>query len=159
VASEPTVRQVGQRGGNVVLDVYVLNQRVGALLDAVLREQGVTPAEYAVYSQLGIAASTPSELTARLGVKASTLSGTLAVLHGRGHTRKVTDPADRRSYRLELTDSGRATLEACRPLFRRALRRVNRQLAETTGTDVDSIRRLLAGIDAALARAQARGGR
>lgn len=44
---------------------FVLHQQIGALLDDALTGTGVRPAEYAVYSQLGIDAMTPRELTAR----------------------------------------------------------------------------------------------
>lgn len=62
---ERTARQVGAPDGNLVLDLFVLHQRIGALLDDALAGTGVRPAEYAVYSQLGIDAMTPRELTAR----------------------------------------------------------------------------------------------
>jgi DNA-binding MarR family transcriptional regulator len=112
--------QLGAPEGNLVLDVYVLNQRIGALLDTALASTGVTPAEYAVYSQLGSGPLTPGELSARLGVRRSTLSGHLATLDRRGHTRRLTQEQDKRSYRLELTTTGERQLERCRPMFRRA---------------------------------------
>lgn len=101
--SVPATRQVGQPGGNFVLDLYALNQRIGVLLESVLAGQGMTAAEYAVYGQLDVAPMTPTQLSQRLGVRASALSGHLAVLQRRGHTRRAVDTSDRRSYRLELT--------------------------------------------------------
>ena len=142
-----TSRQVGQPGGNVVLDVFVLNQRIGTLLESALAGHGITPSEYAVYSQLDVAPMTPSELSRRLGVKASTLSGHLNALQRRGHTDRVVDPNDRRSYRLELTTEGRQLLKQCQPLFRRAVQRLNRRL----DLDVADVRAVLAAIDEAAA--------
>lgn len=144
-----TQRQVGAPGGNIVLDLYVLNQRIGELLESVLAHRGVTPAEYAVYSQLGISALTPSELNRRLGLKASTLSGHLAALRRRGHTRQITDAADRRSYRVELTPAGHQCLQTCRPLFRDALDRLHGNLE----LDLADVRRMLAAIDSAAQQA------
>lgn len=144
-----TQRQVGRSGGNILLDLYVLDQRIGELLESVLAGRGVTPPEYAVYSQLGFAALTPSELSERLGVKASTLSGHLATLRRRGHTRRVTDTADRRSHRVELTTTGRDCLEDCRPRFREALDRLSAHL----DLDHSEVRRMLAAIDTAAYRA------
>ncbi|HEY7044022.1 MAG TPA: MarR family transcriptional regulator [Nocardioidaceae bacterium] len=143
-----TSRQVGQPGGNVVLDVFVLNQRIGALLESVLAGHGITPPEYAVYSQLDVAPLTPSQLSRRLGVKASTLSGHLNALQRRGHTERVVDPQDRRSYRLELTTDGRQLLKQCQPLIRQVVQRLNRRLE----ADVADVRAVLAAIDEAAAQ-------
>lgn len=119
---ERSARQVGVADGNVVLDLFVLDQRIGELLEAALDGTGVRPAEFAVYSQLGIDVMTPRELTARLGVTPSTLTGHLAALERRADIRRVTDPEDRRRHRLELTDSGRRRLAECRERFALALR-------------------------------------
>ena len=149
VDSERILRQVGVPDGNVVLDLFVLHQRVGDLMEAALRGTDVRPAEFAVYSQLGIASLTPRELSARLGVTASTLTGHLAALARRGHTRKKDEPSDRRSYRLEPTPAGRAALEECRREFRIALAALERQL----DVDPEQVRRVLATVDRAADRA------
>jgi DNA-binding MarR family transcriptional regulator len=145
----PAQRQVGAAQGNLVLDLFVLNQRIGALLDAALAPTGVRPTEYAVYSQLGLGAMTPSLLCERLGVSRSTMTGILATLQRRGDTERLPDPADRRSYRVALTESGLARLEDCRPRFRTALRRLGRNL----DADPEEVRRLLARVDRAAERA------
>jgi DNA-binding MarR family transcriptional regulator len=145
----PARRQVGAAYGNLVLDLFVLNQRIGALLDAALGPTGVRPSEYAVYSQLGLGAMTPSLLCERLGVSRSTMTGILATLQRRGDTERLPDPADRRSYRVALTDSGRGRLEECRPRFRTALERLARNLE----ADQDEVRRLLARVDQAAEKA------
>jgi DNA-binding MarR family transcriptional regulator len=144
-----TGRQVGVADGNLVLDLFVLNQRIGGLLDAALHGTGVRPAEYAVYSQLGIDAMTPRELSARLGVTASTLTGHLAAIERRGHLAREVDARDRRSHRLVLTAAGRRTLEESRKRFSGALAALH---AEFDG-DVGEARDLLARIDRAAERA------
>ena len=141
-------RQVGVDDGNLVLDLFVLQQRIGALLDAALDGTGVRPAEYAVYSQLGIAPMTPRVLTARLGVTASTLTGHLAAIERRGHLRREVDPQDRRSRRLVLTDSGRATLAECRRRFGAAVRALYAEVR----IDVPATREALREIDRAAER-------
>lgn len=138
-------RQIGSADGNLLLDLHVLDQRIGDLIEAALVGTGVTPAEFAVYSQLGIAAMTPRQLSRRLGVKRSTLTGHLATLTRRGHLSRTANPTDARSYRIELTDAGRACLERCRPAFRRALV----LLHDALGQDPDRIRAVLAEVDAA----------
>lgn len=138
-------RQVGAEDGNLVLDLFVLEQRIGALLEVALGPTGVRPAEYAVYSQLRHGPMSPSLLCARLGVTRSTMTGHLAALHRRGDTTREPDPADGRSYRVALTESGRARLEECRPRFRAALRRLEANLQ----VEAHEARRLLALIDRA----------
>jgi DNA-binding MarR family transcriptional regulator len=145
VDPERSRRQVGVEDGNLVLDLFVLHQRIGALLEQALRGTGVRPAEYAVYSQLGIDAMTPRLLSDRLGVTASTLTGHLAAIERRGHLRRDTDPDDRRSHLLTLTASGRATLEACRTRFRAAVEALYAGL----DVDVDQARAILRDIDRA----------
>lgn len=143
--------QVGRPGGTIALDVYVLSQRIGALLDAALAPVEITPAEYAVYGQLGQRSLTPKEIAGLLGLKASTLSGYLGAMQRRGHARRVPREGDRRSYQVELTSSGRDCLEKSRPLFRRALGSVVHHLDR----DVEEVRRTLAEIDAAVSKALA----
>jgi DNA-binding MarR family transcriptional regulator len=153
VDSERNARQVGVPDGNLVLDLFVLQQRIGDLLDAALRGTGVRPAEYAVYSQLGIDAMTPRELTARLGVTASTLTGHLASIERRGHLVREVDAHDRRSHRLELTDEGRRVLEACRQRFAAA---VDALYAGLDRDDIARARHLLVEVDRAAADAACR---
>jgi DNA-binding MarR family transcriptional regulator len=140
-------RQVGAADGNVVLDLFVLQQRIGELMELALDGTGVRPAEYAVYSQLGIATMTPRELAARLGFTPSTMTGHLAALERRGHVRKVPHPADRRSYRVELTRAGRSTLARCRGGFRSMLA----MLEQSLSPEVSEIRAALVQLDAAAA--------
>lgn len=144
-----TARQVGVADGNVVLDLFVLQQRIGELMEAALRGTGVRPAEYALYSQLGIATMTPRDLGARLGVTPSTLTGHLAALERRGHVERTANPADGRSSVLGLTTEGRATLTACRRGFRRMLA----TLEEALPVPADTVRATLLQVDAAAASA------
>ncbi len=142
-------RQVGVADGNVVLDLFVLQQRIGELMEAALAGTGVRPAEYAVYSQLGIAAMTPRELGARLGVTPSTLTGHLAALERRGHVERTANPADGRSSLVGLTREGRATLTRCRRGFRRMLAAFESALPMPP----DELRATLLAVDAAAASA------
>ena len=141
-------RQVGASDGNVLLDLFVLQQRIGELMEVALAGTGVRPAEYAVYSQLGIAAMTPRELGARLGVTPSTLTGHLAALERRGHARRTPNPDDGRSARIELTEEGRTTLAAGRLGFRTVLRAFELELP----TAAAAVRDLLRELDAAAER-------
>lgn len=153
MTGDRSARQVGVADGNLVLDLFVLQQRIGALLDGALAGTGVRPAEYAVYSQLAIDAMTPRELTARLGVTPSTLTGHLAAIEGRGHLRRETDADDRRSRRLVLTAEGRRVREECRQLFKAAVDSLYAELQ----VDADRARDILREIDRAAERVIAGG--
>jgi len=49
-----------------------------------------------------------SQLSQRTGTRSSTLTGVLDRLENRGYLRRELDPADRRSFRLPLTEAGQA---------------------------------------------------
>ncbi|MEO7069779.1 MAG: MarR family transcriptional regulator [Nostocoides sp.] len=142
-------RVVGTADGNILLDLFVVEQRVGQLLDAALTGTGVRAAEYAVFSQLGAAALTPGELGARLGTTKSTLAGHLTALERRGLLCRRPHPADGRSHLLELTAGGRRTLEQCRARFRATLAVFESELQHPPA----AARVMLLDVDEALARA------
>jgi DNA-binding MarR family transcriptional regulator len=140
-----TDRQLAVPDGNLILDLYVLQQRVGEFMEVALAGTGVRPAEFAVYSQLGLNPMTPREISLRLGVTASTLSGILAAIERRGDVGRTPNPDDGRSYRVELTAPGRARLSRCRTAFREALGALDDALTEPA----DELRASLLSIDEA----------
>lgn len=142
-------RQIGSAGGNLVLDLFVLQQRIGELMAAALEGTGVRPAEYAVYSQLGDGIATARDLTLALGLTPSTLTGHLAAIERRGHLQRAANPSDGRSHVLALTPAGDKARERCRRAFAAMLRRLDDELEIETG----DVRRMLAQVDAAAMRA------
>src|ERR1044072_731745 len=66
--SVATDRQLAVPGGNLILHLFVLQQRVGEFMEVALRGTDVRPSEFAVYSQLGESAMTPREISLRLGL-------------------------------------------------------------------------------------------
>jgi DNA-binding MarR family transcriptional regulator len=118
----------GGRGGNVALDLFVLSQHLGELLDKALGESGLSPAQYAVYSQVASGSSSPKALLKALGLKPATLSGYLNAMQARGDLARAADPADRRAHVVSLTASGARRHVAARQAFRRVLDAVNEQL-------------------------------
>lgn len=142
---------VDQPGGNLTLDLFVLEQRLGSYLEAALAGVGVTPAQYAVYSQLASGATTPGSLMEILGLRAGTLSGYLAAMERRGDLSRVRNPADGRSALLTLTEQGQERRRACRLRMARAVRLLDRHLG---GPDrVTALRRDLGRVHAGLANA------
>ena len=143
-----------QRGGNVALDLFVVDQHLGSLVDATLAEAGLTGNLYAVYSQLAQGPRTPGQLSETLGVRPTTLSGYLATMAGSGHVSRTRNEHDGRSSVLALTDAGHAKVRECRPLMQRALKTLNAGIG--SADDVQAARAVLARIDDAIQEAHGR---
>jgi DNA-binding MarR family transcriptional regulator len=139
---------VDQRGGNVALDLFVVDQHLGSLIDATLADAGITGSLYAVYSQLAQGPRTPRQLSETLGVRPTTLSGYLATMAGWGHVSRSRNEHDGRSSVLALTDAGHAMVRECRPLMQRAIKTLNAELG--SADDVHAARAMIARIDDAI---------
>ena len=137
-----------QRGGNLALDLFVLDQHLGQLVDAALQPTGLTGALYAVYSQLAARSQTPGQLTESLGVRPTTLSGYLSTMERRGHLSRVRHESDGRSRVLVLTPEGRRQWADAGPHFRRAIQDLDRRIGDAA--DVDALRRQLGRLDTAI---------
>jgi DNA-binding MarR family transcriptional regulator len=147
----PTPFVVDQPGGNVALDLFVLDQHLGMVLDTALVPTGVTASAYAVYGQLAQGPTTPSRLSETLGIRPTTLSGHLATMQKAGHVTRVRNERDGRSWFLELTDAGRAKTEECRQVVGRVVRSVNSALG--SADEVREVREVLARLDRAVVAA------
>lgn len=145
---------VEQRGANLALDLFVVDQHLGSLMDASLAGTGVTGTLFAVYSQLAVGPRTPGQLSEVLGIRPTTLSGYLATMASSGHTARVRNERDGRSFLVSITETGQAKVRECRPLVRRAFRTVNAAIGSSA--EVDAARELLARIDGAIQQAQGR---
>jgi DNA-binding MarR family transcriptional regulator len=78
-------------------------------LSAALTDLNLTAAEINVLANLaGRGALNVRELSTGTGTRSSTLTGVLDRLESRGYLSRELDPADRRSFRLPLTEAGRA---------------------------------------------------
>ena len=132
-----------------MLDLFLLGQRIGELMELALEGTETRPSEYAVYSQLAIGPMTPRELSARLGLTPSTLTGHLDALARRQHVSRTPNPRDGRSYRVELTADGLAEFERCREGFRRMLTTLRGELP----VPETEVRAVLSMIDEAAVRA------
>ena len=139
---------VDQPGGNVTLDLFVLDQHLGMVLDAALLPAGVTASAYAVYGQLARGPLTPGQLSDTLGLRRTTLSGHLATMQRSGHVSRVRNERDGRSWLLELTDAGRAKAEECRRVVSGVVRSVDAALG--SAEEVRQVREVLARLDRAL---------
>ena len=103
---------------NVLFGVWLVCRSTTDLLDSALRPSGLDADEFAVYSLLiSTDAVTPSALAKWMAAPATTVSSYVKRMEGRGHIERVANPADRRSYRLRLTDAGRQSHQAAAALF------------------------------------------
>jgi len=77
-------------------------------LSAALSDLNLSAAEINALANLGEGGTlSVRQLSDRTGTRASTLTGLLDRLENRGYLVREVDPADRRSFRLPLTDQGR----------------------------------------------------
>jgi DNA-binding MarR family transcriptional regulator len=142
-----------ERRISLPFDLFALSSRVGAYLDRALEGTGLRPVEYAVYSlMLEAGPRTPSELAAALGVPPSTMSGYIRPMLERGHAKRIPNPSDGRSFRVVLTDRGRAVQRQVQPAFSQADRAIIAELDRP----LDEVRATLALIADAIERAAAR---
>lgn len=100
------------------------------VLSAALSDLNLSAAEINALANLGEDGTlSVRRLSERTGTRASTLTGLLDRLENRGYLVREVDPADRRSFRLPLTDQGREVaaraLAAIADLERAALARLD----------------------------------
>jgi DNA-binding MarR family transcriptional regulator len=78
-------------------------------LSAALADLNLSAAEINALANLGDDGTlSVRQLSERTGTRASTLTGLLDRLENRGYLSRELDPADRRSFRLPLTETGQA---------------------------------------------------
>jgi MarR family transcriptional regulator, organic hydroperoxide resistance regulator len=99
-------------------------------LGAALADLNLNAAEINTLANLGGGGTVNvRELSERTGTRSSTLTGVLDRLENRGYLTRELDPADRRSFRLPLTEAGQAVagrvLAAVAELERQALGRLS----------------------------------
>ncbi len=101
---------------NAVRTADLVFDRIGRLL----RPLGVSSAGGLVLGLLrDHGTMSPSEIGDRLIVTRATVTGLLDSLERRGYVRRVPNPRDRRSLRVELTDSGQDVVGEVRRLIHR----------------------------------------
>jgi len=127
-------------GYTVLFDVWVVANSTRALLDRTLRPSGLSAEDFALYSAIrregGV---TPTELSSLMALPPTTVSSIVTRLQRRGHVRRSPNPADARSYRIQLTPSGQAAHTAAAELFTPVLARVQAALSIPPGQARDAL--------------------
>ena len=140
------------RGISLLFDVFVVHQRVRALLARALSDAELRADEYAVYSVLFERGSlTPTQLAASLAMPVTTTLDYLRVMMGRGHLRRAKNPADGRSYTVSLTIEGVSTHRRTNAAWNVAVRRLEGALS----MPVPQVRAALQALDDAAGAALA----
>lgn len=117
--------------GNVLFDVWLVSRAVTALIDDAVSESGLDADEFAVYSLLASSDElTPSDLVHWMAAPTTTVSSYVKRFEKRGHVRRVKNPDDGRSYRLQLTAAGRRAHKQAGELFLPVLDRVSEQIGK-----------------------------
>jgi DNA-binding MarR family transcriptional regulator len=112
---------------------------------AVLAAAGITTAQAgALYAVASARTPTQRELGATLGLGEAAVTGLVGRLERRGLVRRETDPEDRRTRRLALTDEGNDVLAAIEP----ARRALNARIVDALGDDADRVAAALARLAA-----------
>jgi len=125
-------RLPGAAGGlpGVVLALQKTTHHTLHALSVALADLSLNVAEINALANLGDGGTVNvRQLSDRTGTRASTLTGVLDRLENRGYLTRELDPADRRSFRLPLTEAGQAVagrvLAAVADLERDALARLS----------------------------------
>jgi DNA-binding MarR family transcriptional regulator len=114
---------------SLLFDVFVLGQRARALTADAMRDAGLRPDEYAVYSVVFEEGRvTLTELTRRLGVPLTTAADHVRNILARRHVRGLPHPTDGRASLLTLTASGLRAHRRAAAAFERAHREVSARL-------------------------------
>lgn len=143
------------RGISLLFDVFVVNQRLRALLGRALSGCELRADEYAVYSVLfGRGPLTPTQLAATLAMPVTTTLDYLRVMTRRGHVRRTRNPADGRSYTVSLTGDGLSAHQRTNAEWNVAVRR----LEEALSIPVPQVRAALQALDDAAGAALAQFG-
>jgi DNA-binding MarR family transcriptional regulator len=143
-------------GPTILLDLFLTNQRRKRMVEAALAQTELPPEDYPVYVLVGAEGPwTPTGLARRMEMPLSTMLFRLGRLERRGHSERVPNPGDRRSYLIRLTEAGERLLGEARPAFRDYAEAVEGRL----GSDrVASLRAALGELrDAVNAELEARG--
>ena len=138
---------------SLLFELYAASRAAGELVSVALADAPLTPEEYAVYSVLfDEGPHAPTELARRTGMPPTSMSHFVRAMFDRGHAERAPSPADRRSYRIVLTEAGLAAHATASAAFSEADARFVGALA----ADEEEARAILRGIGRAATVARER---
>jgi DNA-binding MarR family transcriptional regulator len=123
--------EVRDENVDVTFTVWLTYRATADLVDATLAPAGLDGDEFAIYSVLAASPSiTPTELARWMAAPPTTVSSYVKRFEARGHVQREPNPADRRSYRIKLTPTGRKAYRVAAALFIPLRTRVANSLGE-----------------------------
>lgn len=128
---------------DLIPKLHRATHQVGGYLARADHGAPVSQAEAHVLAHLASGAASVAELHRSFGHKRSTLSSVLNRLEERGLIERRINPDDRRSFMIELTDTGSRVARAVRTSLERLERRVRKRLGDA---GADQLARLLGAI-------------
>lgn len=114
----------------IPFEVWRVGRRIRQLLEGEFGDLGITPSEYALYSLLRAGPMTPSEVSRRSGLPATTVSKALQRVERRRHLSRKRNPKDGRSTTVALNAAGTRLHERGIDGLRRVIGRIDRELAD-----------------------------
>ncbi|MBA0045285.1 MarR family winged helix-turn-helix transcriptional regulator [Mycobacteroides sp. LB1] len=132
---------------SILFDVWLVQNLLSAVLDETLTGTGLSGDEFALYSFVDIKERlTPTAISQWSAMRPSTVTSRLRRMTDRGHATTVPNPEDRRSYSVELTPAGRATLVEAWGRFFPVMAGIESRL----GTSKREVRRSIKRLDGVL---------
>ncbi len=95
----------------LLFQIFRTSQIAGKLVDAALEGTGVGGADYAVYSYILHGPMTLTELAEGTGMPLTTAAGYVKRFEDRGHVVRTPNPADGRSFLIELSPDAHVWLQ------------------------------------------------
>jgi DNA-binding MarR family transcriptional regulator len=103
----------------ILFEIFWANQKRAALIETALEGTELPPEDYPFYVMIGAEGPwTPTGLAGRLEMPLTTVLFRVRRLERRGHAERIENPADRRSFLVQLTPEGQRLLKQARPAFR-----------------------------------------
>jgi DNA-binding MarR family transcriptional regulator len=132
----------------IPFEVWRIGRRIRQLLEREFGDLAITPSEYALYSLLRAGPMTPTEVSRRSGLPATTVSKSLQRVAERGHLSRKRNPMDGRSTTVALNAAGRRLHTKGIDGLKRVIARIDRELGE----DAEHVHFALIRLDDALRR-------
>ena len=145
-----TKGKADDRSTSVLFETWTLMHSVGELLDEALEGAPLQADEFGFYSAVfDHQPVTPNVIAGLASLPATTVSSYLNRLVARGHISKTRNPADGRSFLVELTPEGRSALHETWLRFEPAQNAVIENLAQPLEQVIDTLKRLTESVQAA----------
>jgi DNA-binding MarR family transcriptional regulator len=115
----------------ILFEVFWTQQKRKRLIEVALAGTDLPPEDYPFYVTIGADGPlTPTRMAEILDMPLSTVIFRARRLERRGHTERVDNPDDGRSFLIRLTPEGRRLLNQARPRFRRYAEGVEARLGK-----------------------------